>query len=46
LKKRRKRYSKVDRKPTHNITWFRRSSRSCVHPQEKGGETLLKLWGV
>jgi len=26
----RRRYSKVDRNPTNNITWFHRSNRSCV----------------
>jgi len=35
-KKRRRRYSKVDRKITHNITWFHQSNRSCVRPWEKG----------
>jgi len=45
VKKRRKRYSKVDKKPTNNITCFHRSNRSCVRPREKGGEALLKLWG-
>jgi len=30
LKKRRKRYFKVDRKPTNNKRWFHRSNRSCV----------------
>jgi len=24
--------------PTHNITWFHLSGRSCVSPQEKGEE--------
>jgi len=35
VKKRRRRYFKVDRKPTNNITWFYRSNRSCVRPREK-----------
>ena len=43
--KNRRRYSKVDRTPTHKITWFHRSNRSCVRPRRKEGETLLKLWG-
>jgi len=36
MKKRRRRYSIVDRKPTNNITWFHRSNRSPVRPREKG----------
>jgi len=45
LEEEKKFFFEVDRKPTHNITWFNRSNRSCVRPREKIGETLLKLWG-
>ena len=38
-----RRYSKVHKKSTHNITWFHRSNRPCVCPQEKG-RNFIKLW--
>jgi len=44
-KKKRRRYSKLDRKPTHNIMWFYQSNRLCIRSQEKGEKTLLKSWG-
>jgi len=43
IKKRRKKYFNVDRKPTHNIMWFHRSNRSCVRPQEKGRNFIKTL---
>jgi len=43
LKKRRRRYSKVDRKPTNNIMWFHRSNRPCVRLGDKGRNFIKTL---